>query len=447
MGTGLAPVPPNVAECRHTARRRSRHPAAAVGACALALVLALALGGCGDPQRRDPTGTVPQSTAPVPSGPHLYCIANVGQTLVAYDLVTRRPLPATARRLALDPVGPWFAGGAGYYLSRVDTSGAGANALIRFDPRTTAELGRLVFFSNHAPSNPNSLLVLPPPHPPVAWVALRGSTFDGFASDGISVVDLGALADTAFCDLNADTPTCAWPARTRTGLTSPLGFVWDAACGAAGCAYALVNNFDGAVRDGALLVLEPDAQGVPVLRDTIPLGRNPLLPMALAGTELWVVNNGGYVHFGSEGQAGTLQVLDTTAFDDGMPGNETLDVQTVAPAGTDCSALPRPDPGCDPTGIHAEGGTAWVTTYPDDVLRTVELGTRTLLPLGPAPYAPRITGPFFPVTSPAPALFAALGGLGTARLGEVDPAGPTLLSDQSLQAGPGPLSCAEYTVP
>jgi hypothetical protein len=118
----------------------------------------------------------------------------------------------------------------------------------------------------------------------------------------------------------------------------------------------------------------------------------------------------------------------------------------------DCATLPRPDPGCDPTGIYAlNGQTAWVTTYPDDVLRSVNLTTNELEDLNTA--LPRITGPLFPVTidpmnPDGKALFAALGGLGLAKLGELDPTTGALLGDpQLLQAGQAPLSCTEYQVP
>jgi hypothetical protein len=432
------------------ARQAAGRAGGAVARAALA-GLCLLLAACGDPQSRATVGTVPQVTDPVPSGEHLYCIANVGHTLVAYDLLARAVLPGTARYLALDPVGPWFADGAGYYLSRVETSGAGANALIRFDPVTTVELARLPFPPN---SNPNSLLLLSGAHAGKAWVALRGSTFDNFATAGIAVVELATLGHTATCDLNANTATCARLAPTTgLGWTSPLGFLWDPACNGGGCAYTVVNNFDGTVRDGVLLVLAPDAQGVPQRLDAIPLGRNPQQELVLEATgELWVVNNGGFVHYDSTGEGGTLQVLDTTAFANGTPSGETLATIPVPPAGVDCATLPRPDPGCDPTGIYAlNGQTAWVTTYPDDVLRSVNLTTNELEDLNTA--LPRITGPLFPVTidpvrAGGEALFAAMGGLGLAKLGELNPTTGALLGDpQLLQAGQAPLSCTEYQVP
>jgi hypothetical protein len=425
---------------------RAAQPAVLPAVLLVVLLAVAALAACGGPQRSDPVGTVPQVSDPVPSGPHLYCITNVGHTLTSYDLAARQVLPGTSRYLELDPVGPWFTGGAGYYISRVETSGAGANALIRFDPQSTAETGRLKFAQN---SNPNSLLLLSGAHAGLAWVALRGSTFDSFATGGVSVVELATLGETAFCDLNADTASCARLAPAPgLGLTSPLGFLWDAACnGNAGCAYLVVNNFNGAVRDGVLLVLAPDAQGVPTLLDSIPLGRNPMQDAVLdANRRLWVVNNGGYVHFGSGGQEGTLQVLDPDAFANGTPGDETLATLPLVNGAADCSTAPRPDPGCDPTGIYSlDGLRGWVTTYPDSVLRTVDLAAQALDALDGA--LPRVTGPFFPASQPTPALFAAQGGLGEAYLGELDPASSALLASQDLLAGRAPLSCTEYDLP
>jgi len=440
------------AEAARGDSRAGVRPRAATLALAVVLwsALLVALAGCGNPQQSATVGTIAQVSAPVPSGPHLYCITNVGHTLVAYSLALQQVLPETARYLDLDPVGPWFAGGAGYYLSRVETSGAGSNALIRFDPRTAVETGRLTYPAN---SNPNSLLLLPAPHGGTAWVALRGSTFDNFATNGVSVVNLATLTDPAFCDLNADTATCPRLVPDQgSAQTSLLGFRWDAACDSGnGCAYAIVNNFNGGVRNGRLLRLQPDAQGRPVLLDSVALGRNPMQDTVLDGDgELWVVNNGGYVHYGAGGQPGTLQVLDTNSAaalaadpdGDGLPGT-TVAIATPAT----CAALPRPDPGCDPTGIYWDGASAsaWVTTYPDDVLRTAALAGNALQPLDSA--LPRVTGPFFPTAAPAPALYAGLGGLGLARLGRLDAATTALLGDQSLQAGQAPLSCTEFQVP
>jgi hypothetical protein len=421
-----------------------------VRAAALALlpVLAGGMAACGGPESAVGQ-TASRFATPVPTGDYLYCITNVGHTLTVYDLASRRVLASAARYLDLDPVGPWFSGGAGFYLSRVDTSGAGANALIRFDPVTGAETGRLRFPHN---SNPNSLLLLPT-NPGLAWVALRGSTFDNFATDGLSVVDLAALADTAFCDLNVPTATCgSISPGGASGLTSPLGFLWDAAGGSSGWAYAVINDFDGTVRDGWLLVLEPDSSGVPVLRDAVALGRNPMQDAVLdASARLWVVNNGGYVHYDASGQAGTLQVLDTTLLDNGTAGDETLATLAIESAATCTPPGPAPDPGCDPTGIYStDGHTGWVTTYPNDVLRTADLDTVAVNALDST--LPRVTGPFFPVADdPAnpgnPALFVGLGGLGLARLGELNPATGALLRDDALNAGPAPLSCAAHSVP
>jgi len=208
---------------------------------------------------------------------------------------------------------------------------------------------------------------------------------------------------------------------------------------------------------GRLLVLAPDTLGVPVLLDSIPLGRNPMQDVVLdAAGLLWVVNNGGYVHFDASGQAGTLQALDTHVFATGAPGAATVAIlPLINPAAPEANCTgtpkPRPDPGCDPTGIYSSDGLAgWVTTYPDDILRTVNLATHTVQPVDAA--LPAITGPFFPVASDplaggGPALFAALGGLGLARLGELDPAVPTLLRDQPLAAGAAPLTCAAHALP
>ena len=435
----------------------TRMPAGLAQLPALALVTALAAmlalpAGCGRPKQDDPVGRVEQITDPVPAGPHLYCIANVGHTLTTFSLTGRTVLPGTARILDLDPVGPWFdAAGNGYYISRVDGSGAGSNALIQFDPKTTRERTRLKFPPN---SNPNHML-FPPTHPGLAWVALRGSTFDGamgFVTNGYSVVDTATMTDTAFCDLNGATGSCPRlaPIVGAGRLTSLLGAVWHpTGCGGPpGCAYAVVNNFDGTVRDGWLVVLAADpATGRPVFRDAIALGRNPRLETVLdGGGELWVVNNGGFENFGSEGTPGTLQVLDSALFDTGPQGDGT--VATLPPLANPavCDPLPSPDPGCDPTGIFSlDALSAWVTTFPDDVLRTVDLAANTVDPLDPA--LPRVTGPFFPTTNPLPALFAGLNGFSLARLGEIDPATGALLADHDLQAGQGPVTCAAFTTP
>ena len=421
-----------------------------LGGMAVLLGLAVMLASaCGNPKQGDPVGRVVQSTDPVPSGPHLYCITNVGQTLTTFSLSGQKVLQGTARILDLDPVGPWFdtSSGDGFYLARVDGSGAGANALIKFDPKTTIEQARLKFPAN---SNPNQMLILPN-HPGMAWVALKGATFDNFATNGLSVVNLSTMTDEAFCDLNAATDTCSRlvPDQGGESLTSLLGFYWDATgCGGApGCAYAVVGNFNGSVREGWLLVLTADVDGKPVFQDAIPLGRNPRLEMVLdAGGELWVVNNGGYVHFGDQGAPGTLQVLDTSLFANGTAGGETTAPISVVANPATCDSPPSPDPGCDPTGIYSlDGLSAWVTTYPHDVLRTVNLAANTLDTLDTG--LPRVTGPFFSVGDPPSALFAGLNGFGQARLGEIDPATGAKLAEYDLQAGQGPVSCAEFDTP
>ncbi len=409
----------------------------------LALVLLLAA-GCGDPQARDPRGKAGQDPAPVPTGAHLYCIANVSHTLVAYSLADGAVLPETARYLDLDPVGPWFDGTWGYYLSRVASSGNGSNALVRFDPKTTRETGRLNFGAN---SNPNSMLLFAD-LPGVAWVALRGATFDFFNVNGAAVVDLASMTISAYCDLNTGNAGCA---ALAPGLgdrqTSLLGFRWDGlGCGGAGCAYAVVNNFDGTVRDGTLLVLGRDAVGVPYYLDAIPLGRNPRHPTLLDGEgELWAVNNGGYIHFGDEGAAGTLQVLDPALFATGPAGDGTLATLAIETEAA-CAGLPSPDPGCDPTGLFsADGVKGWLTTYPDDVSRTVNLATNSLDATDWA--LPRVTGPYFQAAGPPSGLFVARGGFGWARLAEVDADTGDILSDTDLQAGYGPLTCGEFNTP
>lgn len=419
-------------------------------ALTLPFVLSLTLlltAGCGDPQARDPRGKIGQDPAPVPTGAHLYCIANVSHTLVAYSLTSRAVLPDTARYLDLDPVGPWFDGTWGYYLSRVASSGNGSNALVRFDPKTTRETGRLNFGAN---SNPNALLLFAD-LPGVAWVALRGATFDFFNINGAAVVDLTSMTITAYCDLNTTSADCA---ALAPGLgarqTSLLGFRWDAAgcigAGGAGCAYAVVNNFDGTVRNGTLLVLGRDGDGKPYYLDAIPLGRNPRHPTLLDGDgELWVVNNGGYVHFGDEGAAGTLQVLDPALFATGTAGDGTLDTLEIESEAT-CAGLPSPDPGCDPTGLYsADGLKGWLTTYPHGVSRTVDLASNTI---DASDWSlPRVTGPYFQAAGPPGGLFVARGGFGWARLAEVDPDNGNILSDSDLQAGYGPLTCGEFNTP
>ena len=416
---------------------------------ALPLALLVLLGGLlvgcealeGLPDNRDPMGRKRVDVPPLPSGAHLYCITNVEHTLAVYSIAQDAVLHDRRVHLPdLDTVGPWFAGDAGYYLSRVDGSGAGSNALVRFDPITLRETGRYNFPAN---SNPNSLFLLPS-QPGIGWVALRGSTFDRFATNGIAIMALGAgtpMRQAGYADLNA---LAALPGET---LTSLLGFVWDAAGCGAGCAWALVNNFDGALRDGVLLQLapNPDPALPPAMVARAALGRNALWPFLLAPDgALWVVNNGGYMHYDPTGQPGFLQIISAAnpALDpdlDGLPG-ETLPLAEPTPG---CSPLPAPDPGCDPSAVYAFDGTrAWVATYPHNVLRVARLDTHTLedVAFSPAP----MSGPLFS----APSVTAiGLGSYGVARLGILDAATGTLLGEHDLQAGRGPLGCAEHTVP
>ena len=108
----------------------------------------------------------------------------------------------------------------------------------------------------------------------------------------------------------------------------------------------MVGNFNGSVREGWLLVLSVDADGKPVFQDAIRLGRNPRLEMVLDGEgELWVVNNGGFVHFGDEGAPGTLQVLNTSLFANGFAGDGTLDTISVVGNPASCDSPPSADPG------------------------------------------------------------------------------------------------------
>jgi hypothetical protein len=154
-----------------------------------------------------------------------------------------------------------------------------------------------------------------------------------------------------------------------------------------------------------------------------------------AGGDLWVVNNGGFIEAG--GTPGSLQALDPTRFADGIPGNETLAV-------IDTST--RADFPPDPMGLYdVGGGLALLTTYPNDVVRTVRLAARDLLPFDPA--FPRLTGPFYAASAPAPALFAATGGFGHAGLARLDPSTGAVLASHDLDSGNGGVTCAEHTVP
>lgn len=388
----------------------------------LALLALVVAPGCAEPPRPgDLTGEVVQQNDPVPAGPHLYCITNIGHTMVALSLGEPAVLTETRRWLELDPAGPWFVGGAGYYISRVDSSGAGANALIAFDPQTLAETGRLNFPPN---SNPSALLPLDGGGS--AYVALRGSTFDNFATNGIAVVSLPDLVQTGYLDLNDQANQVAGQT-----LTSLVGFFSDDACGLGfSCIYAVADNWRNAVRQGWLLVLEPRGTGPPLIRDTVALGLNPRGTLLLDGQrELWVVNNGGFAGF--DGLPGTVQVLDTATFADGTAGNETVALLQI---------------GGDPTGIYPFGPTrGWVTTYPDDAVRTVDLDGDTLQP--PDAALPTVTGPLIATTAPGPRLFAGRNGFAAAMLAELDPATGALLAEHDLQSGNGPVSCAEYTLP
>jgi len=404
------------------------------------LGLVLLLGACegdlerlleqaeGRPAADGATDVVEQAPAAVPAGPHLYCITNLGKTIVAFSLERQQVLAATRRYLWPDPVGPWFADGTGFYLSRVASDGSGLNALVEFHPRTLVERRRLNFPPN---SNPAALLVLP--GETLAWVALKGSTFDNFATDGIAVVDLANLAQVAYLDLND--PAVYPPGYTGGTLTSLLALVWDDACALGPCVYGVANNWRSGLRPGWLLVLEPTGAAAPVLRDAVPLGQSPVEGLFREpGGPLWVVNNGGFADFG--GAPGSLQALDPAAFADGVAGNETL---ALLDAGSDPGFPP------DPTGVFAvSAGTAWLTSYPDDRVVPVDLAARAL---APDPALPRVTGPLVRTAAPAPALYGGLGGLGPARLGRIDPATGALLADHDLGAGAGTVGCAEYDVP
>ncbi len=427
---------------RRAVRRRAAAPA-------FALALVLLLAGCdlqktlddlaGKPSASSAVGTVGQPPISVPSGPMLYCITNIGHTLEAYSLAQARLLPETRTYLDLDPVGPWFSGGLGYYVSRVNTNGAGSNALIEFDPRTAQERRRYTFPAN---SNPNSLLILPTT-PDVAWVPLRGSTFNSpYGPDAIVVVRNLAGAG----PLTAQLLDLAGLAGPRTAvlngpsLHSIIRLLWDAACpapaaGGRPCVYGVVNGFDGALRQGLLLVLQPDpVTSAPMLLDAVPLGLNPLEDLYLdaAWQRLWIVNNGGFAPLPptAGSPTGTLQVISTPLLGDGSAGNETVATLSA---------------GFAPVGLFAlNAGTAWLTTYPHDAVLPVDLAALSVA-LNPSPALPTLTGPLIPTTL-VPALFAGRGGFGPAHLVSLSPAG-AVLQDVDLLAGNGPVGCAEMQVP
>ncbi len=413
---------------------RTRACAMLLAAFALASLSTVLLGGCdadlqkfldgltGKPKADSSSDTVSQDPLPIPPGQHLYCITNIGHTLVLYDLAANAANPNLQRYLDLDPVGPWFFGAHGYYISRVDTSGAGANALIEFDPKTALETRRLSLGVN---TNPNSMLVLPG-FGGVAWIAVRGSTFNSpYGPNGIGVVNLNTMSGTIV--------------SIPAGKNSLISFVWDAACpansgGTGPCVYALVNGFDGVIHPGTLLVYKPDGSGNPVLLDTIALGGagvvpNPLEDMLLDGTHLWIVNNGGY----TPGNAAVLQVLDTTKFKDSILNNETL-----AEIPTSLTA----------TGVfHFDASTAWVTTYPSDVVKTVDLTSPFTFHASPTPSVSPFTGSVLNVTTPSTELFAGAGGFGAASLSQLDPTDGHLVASHALQAGNGTVSCGQFDTP
>lgn len=415
-------------------------PVPRVRCAVVAIVVLSALGGCGnllDQLAGNPAanGTTDsrKSTVSVPAGPQLFCISNIGHTLVAFDLTQQQVLTNTRVYLDPDPVGPWFYNGTGYYLSRVETSGSGSNSLIAFNPKTAGELQRMKFPVN---SNPTTLLQLPS-NPGMAWVALRGSTFDNFATNAIAVVDLDAWTYHQV-DLNA----LAQPAKddgiipSGEKLTSLTSLLWDASCPTGGgCVYALVNNFDGTVRDhGWVLALGVDGSGNPTLLSAVQTGRNPQEDMLLdtGNGLLWVVNNGGYP---PDHEPGDIQGLDAAGWTS-TTWNTVQDVPEGTSAGGSTALV----------GIQAfDSSTAWVTTYPSDAVYTLDLSAFTL---NETPGLPALTGPLFHTTAPVAGLYAAKGGYGLAHLAELNSAaGGALLADYNLQSGSGPADCAETTVP
>ena len=364
-----------------------------------------------NPQKSSVVDLETQDVGSVPQGHYLYCITNIGHTLRVFDLSTEQLLESSQKRLDLDPVGPWFYNNKAYYLSRVDSSGSGKNALVEFDPVTLQERRRFYFPAN---SNPTTLLMLPDEG--VALVALKGSTFDDWSSNGIIRFDLNSWKEANSLNFNAKE---AFQEGQR--ITSLSSLLYNASTKHI---YALAENWYYSVRQGWLLVLDP--QTLEIL-DSIKLGLNPQGNMLLEGEELWVVNNGGYADYG--GSDGSLQVLDSKAFVDGISNNESSFVINVSG---------------DPTHIYRFSSTqAWLTTYPDDLIRVVNLKTHSLEVESTG--LPKLTGPL--LTTSEASFFAGMGGFGSASLGKIDTQTGQLLSQFPLDAGNGGVNCSEYQVP
>ena len=373
--------------------------------------------------------------APAEDGIYLHCITNVGRTLLLFDAVARRALAEPRLTLAPDPVGPWFADGVGYYLSRVASDGSGHNALLRFDPRSLARAGTALPL---APlSNPSDMLILPGTS--TAWIALRGSTFDGFATNGIAVVDLANWRAhyVSLTSLTGD-----------SSLTSLTDLLFNADCDGAPCVYGLVNNWNGRVRQGFLLVLRFDAQGEPSLAAQIPLGRNPFRPwLDAARGNLWVPNNGGYVQLcppaasTCEGQAGSVWVLD---------GSRLARLEAEEdPVLRRWDSASDPQFPADPQRIFGVGSdSVWILGYPEGTIFTVpsdphSLALAQLLPL-------QATGPVVALPAEATAgeevLLVGLGGFGPASLGRLDPLTAEVVAHYELNAGGGEVHCSPHVL-
>ncbi len=385
-------------------------------------------------------GCNPPSTL-LDNGNYLYCVTNVGHSLTAFDLTRMQAFTAQGNCTELDPVGVWFGGAnRGFYISRVDGLGQGSNTVIEFLPRTLQPTGRRAFLGVNA--NPNSLFILPTT-PDLAWVAIMGSTFDSFRLSGIALLRLSSMQVLNYYDFNTLIPAAK---RLNQRVTFLRGFVWDAACPAIldgkGCAYAVLNNWNGATRRGWLLVLRPDAKGAPVLAgDVVRLGHAPEMPTVLdvARGKLWVVNNGGFVALG--GKAGVLQELDLNLLANGDSTDDIVNERPLA-APAQCASPPRPETlGCDPTGIHqVDANTAWITLYPNDTVRHLNLATGTL---NQGSLAGRFTGPVYQTRA---GVYAGAGGFGPARLVRLDPSNGQVIGDYALNAGNGGLGCAEHTL-